>query len=74
MQNLAALQKQVPFYSPIAETYERLRNFRISGLFRATFCIFKPLIVKNLLGRHPNLTLYNVYKLGIYAECVRKVQ
>lgn len=74
MQNLAALQKQVPFYSPIAETYERLRIFRISGLFRATFCIFKPLIVKNLLGHHPNLTLYNVYKLGIYAECVRKVQ
>lgn len=44
----------------------RLKRWHLSGLVRLLFKLTKPLLLSNLLGRHPNQWLFAFYKLGFY--------
>ena len=44
----------------------KLEHLHLASLFYLFFTIFRPLIRRNLLSRHPSLFLFNVYKTGYY--------
>ncbi|MBO7464901.1 MAG: glycosyltransferase [Bacteroidales bacterium] len=44
--------------------YSLLAKYRLDILFFGFFYVFKRLILMNLNGRHPNMALFNLYKLG----------
>lgn len=45
---------------------KRLRSFHLAGLTRSFFHLFQNTMKQNLLGNHPNLTIFALYKLGYY--------
>ncbi len=50
----------------------KLQRMGVSRLFALTFCAVRPLLRRHLLGHHPSLMLFNVYKLGYYCNLCRK--
>ncbi|GHT44687.1 glycosyl transferase [Bacteroidia bacterium] len=55
---------QEDYYSPILHTKRLLGRTGMIALTRLLFPIVKPLLRKNLLGKHPSLWVLNVYKFG----------
>ena len=51
-------------HSNLARTAFRLKRWHLMGAFTLHFRIFRPLLRRNLLGHHPQLLLFKVYKLG----------
>lgn len=51
----------------IHRTFLQLQRFGLVWLVRAQHRLFAPLWRRNLLGKHPNLSLFALYKLGYYA-------
>lgn len=47
---------------------DRLKTWRLSGLYRLKFKIFRSLIERNLKGRHPSLMLFDLWRLGILLQ------
>lgn len=45
----------------------RLKKYHLLGFVRFIFKFTKPLLRTNLLGKHPNQTLFAFYKLGFYS-------
>lgn len=52
--------------TPLLNTSRKINKLHIEGLFIFMWNIFHKIIKKNLLGSNPNLTLFNIYKLGLY--------
>ena len=50
---------------------QRLASWHLDGCAVRAFQLFKPLLRKNLLGRHPSVLLLNAYKLGYYCSLCR---
>lgn len=48
----------------------RLHRFGLNVLAAFVFTLFRPLLRANLLGRHPSLLLFSIYKLGYYCKLV----
>ena len=47
--------------------YAMLTRYKLDGMARFLFRKTQKLLRKNLLGRHPSLPLFSLYKLGYYA-------
>ena len=52
--------------TPLLHTAYRLRRWHMEWIFTAAWKACNRLISKNLHGRHPSLTLFNIHKLGLY--------
>ena len=48
--------------------YHKLKKMHILSIFRLFFLCFQKLIRANLLGHHPSLFLFQLYKLGYYSQ------
>jgi len=46
----------------------RLKRLHLLGLVRAFFRMSKPLLRANLLGKHPSIQLFALYKLGYFSN------
>jgi glycosyltransferase involved in cell wall biosynthesis len=53
----------------LLRTYLKIRNF--NGLFLLCFNILKPLILKQLKSKNPNLYLLDIYKLGLLCKQIK---
>jgi hypothetical protein len=65
------LQKKYPEYvkhSRLVRIERNLKKLRLNSLVAFIVNVFKPIIKKNLLGKHPSILLFDVYKLGIYSS------
>jgi len=50
-----------------------LQRSRLLALFQLFFARFKKRILPNLMSRHPNLLLFDIYKLGFMAETEKHI-
>lgn len=53
-------------YAKISRTYNKFRSLRIIFLVRFSFNVLQKLFTKNLLGKNPNLFIYDIYRLGYF--------
>ena len=66
LQNLALLPPQAQDEISMLHTVQTLRRFHLCNLFRILHRQIAPFERRNLLGCHPNLFLFKLYKLGYY--------
>lgn len=53
-------------HTALSRTAERLRRYHLAPFVRLWHTLFSGLERRNLLGRHPNLLLFQLYKLGFF--------
>lgn len=70
LRTLSKLNGLMQKYAGSSHMHDNLKRHHLLGLFKWWFKVFRPLIRHNLLGRHPQLFLFNVYKLGYYSELI----
>ena len=67
---LRTLHAYEPFlikYNGVASLISRLRRVHLAGLLSFAFRLLRPALERNLLGTHPRVFLYNVYRTGYYS-------
>lgn len=67
MRTLHGLEGLMQEYAGTSRLYNSFRLFRLDGLFRCGFRLLRPLVRRNLLGHHPSVNLFQLYKVGYYA-------
>jgi glycosyltransferase involved in cell wall biosynthesis len=50
--------------SKVLSVFIKMKKYKLHGLIRFAYRLSKLLLVRNLKGLHPNLTLFDFYKLG----------
>ncbi len=48
--------------------YTRIESIHLTGAVALAWKIFRPIMRLNLLGKHPSLTIFNIYKIGYYCS------
>lgn len=66
LKNLYDLRQKMLPYSRLLKAQERVKKLRLVWVINGGWKLFSSLLRKNLLGRHPNLLLFSLYKLGYY--------
>jgi glycosyltransferase involved in cell wall biosynthesis len=70
IKNLLQLQKKLNYPPKLAEdikllgVFERLKRWHLVFIIQKIFSKIQPFLLANLHGKNPNLTLFDVYKLG----------
>jgi len=59
--------------SKLYRAYQKLERFHAIGLFRLFYACFSKKIMKNLLSEKPSIRLFDLYKLHIFIEELKKV-
>ena len=72
IQTLYAHRDKLEGNSGILRMYDTLRRKKMLPCLLFLYRLFRPIIRRNLLGRHPNLLLFNFYKVGYYARWAQK--
>lgn len=67
MRTLYGLKGVMQESSGTSRLYKKLCHLHVDGLFRLFFKTMLPLIRRHLLGRHPSVKVFQLYKLGYYA-------
>ena len=52
----------------VLRLYDRLHRWHLEAVIRLLYRMFRPLLKRNLLGRHPNLYIFAFYKIGFYCS------
>jgi len=73
IKNLYFVSKQIdnPLFLKSIKVYRAyllLKRFKLNNLYRILFKITRKILKSNLLGGHPSLVVFNLYKLGILNE------
>lgn len=68
LRTLKTLESRIGDSSPIVRCARRLRSIPLLWAMRLWHRLFSPLERHNLLGSHPSLTVFNIYKLGYYSS------
>lgn len=68
LRTLYAHRDKLEGFSGVLQAYGRLQRMGVAGAFRLFFRWVCPLLRRNLLGGHPLLPLFGLYKLGYYTE------
>ncbi|MCM1041097.1 MAG: glycosyltransferase family 2 protein [Bacteroides sp.] len=55
---------ELPSESRLLACYLKVRKYGMGGILRFFHRLSKPLLLKNLNGRHPNMKLFDFYRLG----------
>lgn len=71
LRTLATMDLELRQLVRISALALRLEHWHLLGLVRFLFYIGKPVLRANLLGKHPRLFCFALYKLGYYAAIVR---
>ena len=71
LRTLYLLRSKLEGSSGILRLYGILKRFRMAGLVRWLFGVARPLLRRNLLGRHPSLWAFGFYKIGFYCSVSR---
>lgn len=74
MRTLHRLKGPMQEASGTSRLFNTLRKLRLDGLFRLSFRLVRPIIVRNLLGRSPRVPLFQLYKAGYYALYDRHIR
>lgn len=56
----------------VLRAYEILKKLRLTGLYQTVYSFFANMIMRNLLGANPSLFAFDLYKLSLFANLVRK--
>ena len=72
IQTLYAHRDKLEGNSGILRMYDALRWKKMLPCVLFLYRLFRPIIRRNLLGRHPNLFLFNFDKVGYYARWAQK--
>lgn len=59
-------------YSPLLQGVEWLQKWRVAGAMRLLYQVFCSLVRRNLLGKHPSLLLFKVFKVGTYLQIAHR--
>lgn len=51
--------------------YQKLHKAGLTTVVRSLFQLFRPLLIRNLTGKHPSLHLFAFYKLGYLCEIIK---
>jgi glycosyltransferase involved in cell wall biosynthesis len=65
MENKRVNQADLP---RIIRTKKRLEKFYLKKAIAFLFSIFRPVLTKNLCGKHPNLLLFDLYRVGFFCH------
>ena len=71
LRTLYLLRGKLEGSSGILRLYGLLERCRMAGPVRWLFGVARPLLRRNLLGRHPSLWLFGFYKVGFYCSISR---
>lgn len=66
MHSLYNLRREMADHSRLLSHYRSLERFRLVGMAKCLFSLFRPLLRRQLLGTHPSVLLLQLYKLGYY--------
>lgn len=68
LRTLHAYRGELSGYSPLLQGVEWLQKWRVAGAMRLFYQLFGSLVRRNLMGRHPSLLLFKVFKVGTYLQ------
>lgn len=66
VRTLHGLNGQLLGYYRLENVANKVKRWHLDGLIRLGFRLTKQMMRRNLLGRHPSLTIFSLYKLGYY--------
>ena len=66
LRTLKELQGRMDGRCPVEKAACRLQRWHLAGAVRLFYRMFRRPMRRNLLGPHPNLTLFSLYKLGYF--------
>lgn len=72
MRTLSRLTGVMQEHAGTSRTYQRLARYRLIPLFALFFRLTQQLMRRNLLGRHPSIFIFQLYKLGYYTHINRQ--
>jgi len=73
LDNLAFLRKRgTSIDTRLTSTYDDLRSRGFAGLIRWGLSLLKPWFRRNLLSEHPDLRIFDLYRLEHFLEAMRK--
>ena len=70
MRTLHRLEQKLRGHSHLLSAVDRLQRLHLCGLIRCCWRLFRKPMRANLLGKHPSLFFFSVYKLGFFL-CLR---
>ncbi len=74
IENLAFLRKRkVNIDTRLTSTYDDLHRRGFAGLIRWGLCLLKPWFRRNLLSDHPDLRIFDLYRLEQFLQAMRKL-
>ncbi len=68
LRTLHAYRDELNGYSPLLQGVEWLQKWRVAGAMRLLYQLFGSLVRRNLMGGHPSLLLFKVFKVGAYLQ------
>ena len=66
MRTLYEIRGEMEGYSRLLTIYKQLEQWHLTGVVRVIYQAIRPMLQRNLLGKHPSIWLFNFYKLGYY--------
>lgn len=66
--SLKKLNQKIEGQGKLEQMAQKLAHWHLRGLLRFSFKIFEKPLRNNLLGNNPNLTIFSIYKLGLYLK------
>lgn len=74
IQNLAWLAKQhTDLHTKLLQTWRKLKKWRLEGLTALLLKALRPVLLRNLHSRYPNLKIFDLYKLSLFIEAAKAV-
>lgn len=71
--NLFSADKELMRNTRLMQAYHKVCRYGLSRLVAFCFTSLRPLLIRQLLGARPNLTLFAIYKLGFICSLEPKV-
>lgn len=68
LRTLHSLDREIQQGSAVGRMAARLESLGLKGAMRCFHTVFRGMERKNLLGKHPSLTVLSIYKLGYYSS------
>lgn len=72
IQNLICHKEKMKNHIRLLQWYEKIEKMHLSSIINLCFQITKPLLVRNLTGKHPSIHLFAFYKIGYLCNQLRK--
>ena len=66
LRTLKRIQPMMNSHSKLLRTVQRLKQWHLLGVVKCLYAVFKRLLRRNLLSRHPSLKAFAFYKLGFF--------